>query len=161
MRRPPRPVQIPKLPDRTHERRASLRMVLVAGAVSALILSGNMSRAQAEADAEDQAAPAEVASSVVPVQLSAWSVVGTQSCEQSWLAVEDPLKDCLYQWWLVEPERESVVLDWQSGALGGSTLGVSDLPPPAVQLCMRDALGAAAPQSACAAERVLSMPPAD
>lgn len=153
MRRPPRPVQIPKVPDRTHERRASLRMVLVAGAISALILSGNMNRAQAE--------DAEVASTAVPVQLSVWTVPGTQSCEQSWQAVEDPLHDCLYQWWLMEPERSDVVLAWQSAALGGSTLAISDLPPTRVQLCLQEALSAGAPQSACAVERVLSMPPAD
>lgn len=152
MRRPPRPVQIPKVPEPLHERRAALRMVLVAGAISALILSGNM-KAQAQIG--------DLPSSAVPLSLQVWTTSGGQSCTESWQAVESPLQDCLYQWWLMEPQHGEVHLEWRSGALGGSTLAISDLPPPAVQACLQDAMGAATPQGACALSRHLSLPPGE
>lgn len=151
MRRPPRPVQIPKVPDPVHRRRASLRMILVAGAISALILSGNLKRAEAEA--------VVVASQAVPVQLQVWTAPGDQSCAEAWSRAEPALHACLYDWWLVEPEHAAVDVDWQSHPLGGSTLGLSELPPPAVQACLSTALEPAAPAASCHHPQRLAMPP--
>lgn len=151
MRRPPRPVQIPKVPDPVHRRRASLRMILVAGAISALILSGNLKRAEAES--------AVVASEAVPVQLQAWPAPGDQDCAQAWSRVEPALHDCLYDWWLVEPEHAALDVDWQSQAMGGSTLGLSELPPPAVQSCLNAAMEQASPGQSCHHPQRVAMPP--
>ncbi|MFT5585847.1 MAG: hypothetical protein ACI9VR_003440 [Cognaticolwellia sp.] len=151
MRRPPRPVQIPKVRVPVHERKAALRMVLVAAAIAALILSGNLQRAQAEG--------AVVASTAVPVQLQGWSAPGSQSCGESWAAVQIPVNDCLYDWWLLEPQRSELGLDWQTGAMGGSTLGLSDLPPPTVQRCLQRAMMQASPDQVCEIQETLSLPP--
>lgn len=151
MRRPPRPVRVPKVPLRTHERKASMRMILVASAIAALILSGNLQRAQAES--------VEVASVAVPLQLRGWAAPGALSCEESWARVEIPLNDCLYDWWLMEPERAEVALDWRAGGVGGSTLGLSDLPPRAVQVCLERALSQAASGQSCAVHQRVSLPP--
>jgi hypothetical protein len=126
-------------------------MVLVAGAISALILSGNMNRAQAE--------DAELASTAVPVQLQGWAGPGSQSCEQSWTQVEAPLNDCLYDWWLLEPGRDSVALKWESGPSGGSTLMLPDLPPQPVQSCLQRALSLSPAGVNCSSAHTLSLPP--
>ena len=68
MRRPPRPVQIPKVHVPIHERRTALRMVLVAAVIAASILSNTLRQAQADS--------LEVASMAMPVQLQGWNALG-------------------------------------------------------------------------------------
>ncbi len=151
MRRPPRPVQIPKVHVPIHERRTALRMVLVAAVIAASILSNTLRQAQADS--------LEVASMAMPVQLQGWNALGTQDCEESWSAVQVPVNNCLYDWWLLEPLRTELDLDWQTGAMGGSTLSLSDLPPPAVQLCLQGAMAHASAGQVCGVQQTLSLPP--
>ena len=151
MRRRLRPVQIPKVRVPIHERRTALRMVLVSAVIAASILSNTLRQAQVDS--------LEVASMAVPVQLQGWSAPGTQSCEESWSAVQIPVNNCLYDWWLLEPQRSELDLDWQTGAMGGSTLSLSDLPPPAVQICLQSAMMFASARQVCGVQQTLRLPP--
>jgi hypothetical protein len=126
-------------------------MVLVSAVIAASILSNTLRQAQVDS--------LEVASMAVPVQLQGWSAPGTQSCEESWSAVQIPVNNCLYDWWLLEPQRSELDLDWQTGAMGGSTLSLSDLPPPAVQICLQSAMMFASARQVCGVQQTLRLPP--
>lgn len=130
VRRPPRPVEIPKPPPPVHQRKAALRMVLLAGAISAFILYGRPKVQEVEVD------PGLATPPLTPLELSGPPPLSPLSTpEVTWAQATPALQDCLQGWWMQEPQRARVDLDLSVSAT--TTLRVDPPPPAATQACLQ------------------------